>query len=182
MAVLTAPPSRGAITITETCPKGTHLAVCIHVEDQFGVERKKYQSEETEKQDLERFYFGVIGKDRKAYVVGTRRMKISGHEKAGLVKFLAAWNGEAFPYGTDTVKWAVGRGAQITVAHKESTKTPGLQLANITAISPVMEELVAKVPALDAFKAFLKGDDTNTPSDTSASTTAQPAADEDVPF
>ena len=47
-------------------PPGTFVSKCIDVKDVFGVNRKKYQSEEMEKIDLTGFLFGYRSKNRSA--------------------------------------------------------------------------------------------------------------------
>jgi hypothetical protein len=68
--------------------KGTYVAVCLDVVDEYNVTRKKYQSEETEVVNLERFVFGVKLKDGSLRKIATRAMKISNHENSALRAFL----------------------------------------------------------------------------------------------
>ena len=83
-------------------PAGTYLAVCVDVLDLYGVDRKKYQSEEMEKVDVTRFVFGVKTKAGALHKIATKEMKISGGPKANLTKFIRAWTGEAPKAGWDT--------------------------------------------------------------------------------
>jgi hypothetical protein len=152
MALVKRPTPFTGIKIEETAPKGTFLAVCLKAIDEHQVERRKYQSQETELQNVTRFYFGLI-KDKKPYVVRSREFKINFSPKAGLLAFLNAWNGDNFPDGVDYCEWAVGKGAQITVIHKD---WDGKTYANISGIAPVMEGLEVQVPKLKAFAKFLE--------------------------
>ena len=67
----------------ELAPEGDYVATCIDIQDEFGVTRRKFQSEETEEIDVTRFLFGFKGKDGKLYKVQTWEMKISGSPKSG---------------------------------------------------------------------------------------------------
>jgi hypothetical protein len=75
-------------------PAGTYLAVCVDVIDLYGVDRKKYESEEMEKVDVTRFVFGVKTKSGQLHKIATREMKITSGPKANLTKFIKAWTGE----------------------------------------------------------------------------------------
>jgi len=157
MAALTKPQASNSWGISETCPQGAYIAVCLGAKDTFKVERKKFQSEETEIVDLTQFGFGVI-KDGKKYVVATRRMKISGHEKSTLVGFLTAWGLD--PFDGDYTQTAKGRPAQIKVVHEERS---GKVYANITTCEELMEGLEGKVPALNAFPTEEEKEDGDVP-------------------
>jgi hypothetical protein len=155
MAVLTqnTTPSASRITSETTVPKGSYIAVCLDVEDNFGVERLKYGSD-TEKEliDTTTFYFG-LKKGPDAHVIRSKAFKLSLHEKSALFQFLKQWNNEAPKAGFDTVsqKWVA---AQITVEHSMSTK--GRIYANISSISPIMEGLEKMVPPVKDFAALLR--------------------------
>ena len=127
--------------------KGTYVAVCLDVVDEYNVTRKKYQSEETEVVNLERFVFGVKLKDGSLRTIATRAMKISNHENSALRAFLVSWLGEAPKPGFDTAT-LIGRPAQITVT--ENTKGDRTY-SDIGTISEVMEELLPKVPKVSDF-------------------------------
>ena len=129
-------------------PAGTYLAVCIEVLDLYGVDRKKYQSEEMEKVDVTRFVFGVKTKAGALHKIATKEMKISGGPKANLTKFIRAWTGEAPKAGWDT-EMLRGKGAQITVAPEEARN--GQTYNNLTGIAPVLEDYADKVPPVNAF-------------------------------
>ena len=129
-------------------PAGTYLAVCTEVLDLYGVDRKKYQSEEMEKVDVTRFVFGVKTKAGALHKIATKEMKISGGPKANLTKFIRAWTGEAPKAGWDT-EMLRGKGAQITVAPEEARN--GQTYNNLTGIAPVLEDYQDKVPAVNAF-------------------------------
>ena len=74
--------------------KGTYVAVCLDVVDQYNVERRKYESEETEIVNLTRFIFGVKTKDGSLRKLASKSMKISNHENSALRAFLVSWQGE----------------------------------------------------------------------------------------
>jgi hypothetical protein len=129
-------------------PAGTYLAVCVDVLDLYGVDRKKYESEEMEKVDVTRFVFGVKTKSGQLHKIATKEMKITGGPKANLTKFLKAWTGENPKPGLDT-ETLKGSGAQITVTAEEARN--GKTYNNITGIAPVLEDYADKVPAVNAF-------------------------------
>jgi hypothetical protein len=155
MAVLTLKKTQNESRILSEAlvPKGTHIAVCIDVEDQFGVERFKYGSE-TEKElvDLTIFYFG-IKKGPDMYVIRSKGFKLSLHEKSALFQFLKGWNNEVPKPGFDTLSM-VGHPAQISIEHGMSNK--GRTYANISSISPIMEGLEKMVPKAKEFAKLLK--------------------------
>lgn len=86
---------------SELPPAGTYPAVILDVRDRMGVERKKYKTEETEVVDLTAFLFGFRTKDGRAWKIDTRPMKISGHSKSALFKFLSSLLGQPPKYGWD---------------------------------------------------------------------------------
>jgi hypothetical protein len=129
-------------------PAGTYLAVCTDVIDLYGVERKKFESEEMEKCDMTRFIFGVKAKSGRLHLIATREMKISGSPKSNLMKFVKSWLGEAPKAGWDTAE-CKGAGAQITVAAEEARN--GKTYHNIAGIAPVMDGLEDKVPKVESF-------------------------------
>lgn len=155
MAVLTQNTTSSASRITSetTVPKGSYIAVCLDVEDNFGVERLKYGSE-TEKEliDTTTFYFG-LKKGPDAHVIRSKAFKLSLHEKSALFQFLKQWNNDTPKAGFDTVSQK-GIPAQITVEHSMSAK--GRIYANISSIQPIMEGLEKMVPAPKEFVGLLK--------------------------
>lgn len=148
MAKIPVSSGSGLGALGEPPPAGTYFAVCVDVVDNYGVERKKYQSEETELVDVTRFVFGVTTKSGQAHKIATREMKITGGPKANLTKFLKAWTGENPKPGMDTEELK-GKGAQITVTAEESRN--GKTYNNITGIAPVMDGLEDRVPKVEAF-------------------------------
>ena len=140
MAILTAPKTSSSLfdLPDELPPRGTFVATCINVKDVFGVERKKFESEEMEKVDLTGFLFGYRSKEGKPYMVATRALKISASEKSGLFAFLKSWLGRPPQIGWDycTLK---GHKALITVDHQPSRTKPGAVFAVIASISPLPE-------------------------------------------
>ena len=146
MAILTAPKSAQMFDTGELAPKGTFIATCLEIKDQFGVERRKYQSDEMEKVDLTGFLFGFRDKAGKAFKVASRSFRISGNEKSSLFAFLKAWLGEPPRMGWDYMEMK-GAKALITVEHVPSTRNPGQIFAGIASISPVPEGFQAPPPA-----------------------------------
>ena len=64
MAILQAQAENSSgFDIDELPPSGNYVATCLDIADEFGVTRRKYQSEETEEIDVTRFLFGFKGKD-----------------------------------------------------------------------------------------------------------------------
>ena len=151
MAQLNQPESAG-FDIGALAPAGTVVATCLEVQDQFRVERPKFENPaEQETLDVTRFLFGFKGPDGSPYKVQSFEFRISGSPKSNLFKFLTAWLGTPPKYGWDYCELK-GQGAMITVAHKQSrdgTKT----YANIVGISPVIDQLQAQVIPVAAFDA-----------------------------
>lgn len=143
-------PESGGFEIGDLAPAGTYVATCLEVQDQFGVERSKFENpNEKETLDVTRFLFGFRGQDGRIYRVQSFEFRISGSPKSNLFKFLTSWLGNPPKYGWDYCELK-GQGAMITVAHKQSrdgTKT----YANIVGISPVIDQLKAQVLPLEAF-------------------------------
>lgn len=147
MAVLTAPKTHQIFdTGTEIPPKGTYITTCIDIKDLFGVERKKFQSEEMEKVDLTGFLFGLRDKAGKKFMIASRAFRISGNEKSSLFAFLKSWLGQPPKMGWDYMELK-GRPALITVDHTPSKRNPGQVFAEIVSISPVPEGFQAPQPA-----------------------------------
>ena len=113
MAVLTAQAeSSNGFEITEVAPAGDYVATCLNVADEFGVTRRKYQSEETEVIDVTRFLFGFKAQDGRLYKIQTFEMKISSSPKSALIKFLTSWLGQPPAMGWDYCE-LIGKGAVI---------------------------------------------------------------------
>jgi len=127
--------------------KGTYVAVCLDVIDQYNVERRKYESEEMETVNLTRFVFGVKLKDGSLRKIPSKPMKISNHENSALRAFLVSWLGEAPKANFETADLK-GKPAYITVVEdSRGDKT----YMNIGTISEVMEELIGKAPKVEDF-------------------------------
>lgn len=123
---------------------GQYVGICLDIQDQFGVDRKKYQSEIMEKRDVTRFLFGILDRDRKMFLVQTFEFNISGAAQGNLVEFLQGWQNRS-PYDFDYCS-LVGHGAMLTIGHKESKKQQGLWYAVIQAITPVYPSLQGEIP------------------------------------
>jgi hypothetical protein len=132
--------------------KGTFVATCLEVKDVFGVERKKFQSEETEKVDITAFRFGYRDKQGNPHQIASRDLKISSNEKSALFAFLKSWLGEAPKMGWDYCELK-GAKALITVDHEQRKNGDGFY-ATIVSLSPLPEGMTeAAAPATPAPKA-----------------------------
>ena len=149
MAIIQQPEASG-FDIGALAPAGTYVATCLDVQDQFGVDRPKFENpQETEKLDVTRFLFGFKGQDGRPYKVQSFEFRISGSPKSNLFKFLTAWLGNPPKYGWDYCELR-GQGSMITGAHKQS-RDGSTTYANIVGISPVIDQLEAQVLPLEAF-------------------------------
>jgi hypothetical protein len=157
MAVLTEPKATGGFgpRIKEMAPKGTHLATLVDVQDYPNVVRPTFENPSiNETVDLTVFVFG-FKKDETLYLVKSPDMRISGNPKSKLYGFVQQITGEPPTYGKDT-KDLIGTGVQLTVAHRESKRTPGKMYAYISAVSPLMDDLKPKVLPPSTFEQLLK--------------------------
>ena len=126
--------------------KGTFLATCLDVKDVFGVERRKFQSEETEKVDITAFLFGYRDKQGNAHRIASRDMKISANDKSSLYGFLKSWLGEGPKMGWDYCEMK-GTKALITVDHEQRKNGDGFY-ATIVSLSPIPDGMeTAPTPA-----------------------------------
>jgi len=143
MAIIAQPESAG-FDIEALAPAGTYIATCLEVQDQFGVERPKFENpQEKEILDVTRFLFGFNGQDGRPYKVQSFEFRISGSPKSNLFKFLTSWLGSPPKYGWDYCELKA-QGAMITVAHKLS-RDGSKTYANLVGISPVIDQLKAQV-------------------------------------
>ena len=119
----------------DLAPAGTYVATVLDIVDEFGVQRQKFQSMEMETVDLTTFLFGFRDAQGFEHRVSSRRMKISGNEKASLFGFLKSLLGHAPQYGWD---YMAIKGAQclVTVEHIQRRDGTGV-FAGIAALSPV---------------------------------------------
>lgn len=148
MAVLTASTSNGGfydLAGDPTPTPGQYVVVCIDAKDKFGVERKKYQSEETELADLTQFLFGGRMGDNTPFRFASRQMRISGNEKSALVAFLSSWLGQKPAMGWDYALKAeqggmVGRKAIVSLG-LEPSRDGSRQYLNILSISACPADL-----------------------------------------
>lgn len=154
MAKLPQASSGTGLVIKDLAPDGQHIAVCLRIPDLFQVERPTFANPQVnELTDVTRFIFGLIGADKKPYIIQTYEFTISGAPGANLMKFLKAWLGRDAEIGWD-YSTMVKQGAMITVARKASKK-PGVFYANITGIAPVHPQLAAHVPDPRLFDSLL---------------------------
>ena len=126
---------------------GQYLAVCLGVKDTLGHERPTFDDPSVmETVDLTRFLFGLPD----GSMIQTGEMKITGHERSNLVKFLTGWLGR--PPQMDG-SWdyceMIGQGAVLNVVGQTSRK--GRQYANVQGVTPVMEQLADQVPQAGQF-------------------------------
>ena len=140
MAVLTqnVQTTTSGFEIDTLAPGGDYVATCLDIRDEFGVPRRKYQSEEMEDQDVTRFLFGFKGTDGQLYKVSSWEMKISGSPKSKLFGFLSQWMDKAPDMGWDYCS-LIGSGAVIKVEQK--TSATGKQYAIVAGIGPVKTSL-----------------------------------------
>jgi hypothetical protein len=119
----------------DLAPAGTFVATVIDIVDEFGVQRQKFQSTEIETVDLTTFLFGFRDAQGFEHRVSSRRMKISGNEKASLFGFLKSLLGHAPQYGWDYMA-VKGQQCLLTVEHIQRRDGTGV-FAGIAALSPV---------------------------------------------
>lgn len=136
--------------IEALAPAGTHIATCLEINDQFGVQRPNFDNPFIlEPRDVTRFLFGFRTPDGGRYLVESFEFRISGSPKANLMKFLASWLGRRPEFGWDYCELK-GQGALIEVARKASTD--GVRtFANITALQPVPEARKAEILPVETF-------------------------------
>jgi hypothetical protein len=136
MALLTKPVDNfvKVFETSDNAPEGTFQATIIDIKDQFGVERKKYQSDEIEKADVTTFLFGFRDNEDKPYKIASKTMKISGSEKSNLIPFLKSILGKAPAYGWDYCELK-GRKCLLTVEHVK--RQDGSTYPSIAALSPI---------------------------------------------
>lgn len=154
MATLQAPvENSNGFEIEDVAPAGDYIATCIDIADEFGVTRRKYQSEDTEQIDVTRFLFGFKGQDGRLYKVQTFEMKISGSPKSALFKFLSSWLGQAPRWGWDYCALK-GKGAVIKV--EQVTSQMGKvynKIGNILPPKTSLSDYTAQVIPVEQFAA-----------------------------
>ena len=177
MAVLTAQAeSSNGFEITEVAPSGEYVATCLDIADEFGVTRRKYQSEETEQIDVTRFLFGFKAQDGNLYKVQTFEMKISSSPKSALIKFLTSWLGKAPAMGWDYCDLK-GKGA--VIGCEQVVSQMGKTYNKITKVSPPKSSLAdytSQVIPLEQINAPVA------PTPPSAPPAFEPQYDDNVPF
>jgi len=156
-------------------PKGTFSSICIDCMESIGVERKKWQSEETEVVDLLRYLFIVKTKDG-PFLLQSNEMKISAFKEAALAKFIRDWTGELPAPGFDTLNM-VGETCQVTISHKTSSR--GNPYPVISSIAPLLDPAMA--PAFDELE-IPGGSRSGIDVKATASDGADVADDEESPF
>jgi hypothetical protein len=116
-------------------PAGTFIATVLDIRDAYGVERKKFDSEEMEKQDVTQFLFGFRDQAWQPHKITSREMKISGSEKSGLFKLLSQILGKAPAYGVDYCALK-GQQCLITITHEPKRDGTG-SFPRLLSLSPV---------------------------------------------
>jgi len=138
MAILESNNGRG-LQINELCPEGTYVAVIGKIDDQFGVQRPKFENpQEMETIDVTRFIFGVVANNQ-CFRVQTYEMRISGNPKSKLFSFLTSLLGKPPAMGWDYCALQ-GSGAVIQVAHR-SSRDGSRTYANVVAVRPAKDNL-----------------------------------------
>lgn len=156
MAKLEAPSGGTGLQIEDLPPPNQYVAVCLRVNDLFDQERPTFENpKETEIKDVTRFIFGVKDQQGNLYLVQTFEFTISGAPGSNLVKFLTAWLGQSPAMGWDYSEMR-GRGAMITIQHKQSRANPGKTYANISGIAPVFQQLAHLIPNAAEFEPKLQ--------------------------
>jgi hypothetical protein len=162
MALLTKPLNtfERVFETSDNAPEGTFQATIIDIKDQFGVERKKFQSEEMETTDVTTFLFGFRDNENRPYKIASKTMKISGSEKSTLIPFLKSILGKAPAYGWDYCELK-GRKCLLTVEHV--ARQDGSTYPAIAALSPIpvgmntlkpAEETIPTVPVEESTLPF----------------------------
>jgi hypothetical protein len=138
MALLNQPPARSVIfelVDGAPAPPGNYAAIVYQVIDEFGVEQRKFQSEETELVDQARFVFAARTQDGRTVYAASRPMRISGHPKSLLYKFLTQLMGRTPSYGWDYAELQ-GTGCVIAVEHKPS-RNGSRSYVTVTSVGPL---------------------------------------------
>lgn len=156
MAKLVAPSGGSGLQIEVLAPVGQHCAICLRVNDLFGVERPDFNNPQVKEiKDVTRFIFGLYGQDGKPYLVQTYEFTISGSPGSNLSKFLQQWLGQPALMGWDYCEM-LGKAALLTVAHKPSKTNAGQIYANITGIAPLPQQMAQYCPPAQNFAAMLQ--------------------------
>jgi len=139
--------------ISEVCPAGTYVGVCLEVKDTFDVTRPKFEDpSQTEIVNLTRFLFGVQGADGIFYKIQTHDLKISSHEKSSLMAILTAWTAKPISMleGWDYCEMT-GEAAMITVIQKTSQK--GRVYATVRSVVAPPAQMAGQAPDPSSFNA-----------------------------
>lgn len=137
MAVLTKPAAGNSSLFSfqeSEIPAGTYVAQCVDIKDVFGVERKKFQSEETEICDMTQFLFQLTDEAGNQHKIASRKFKISAHEKSALFGFLKSWLNKDPSIGWDYMELK-GQAALLTIGTEIANN--GNEYCRINGISPV---------------------------------------------
>lgn len=116
-------------------PEGTFPGVVEDIADEFGVLRKKFESDEMENRDETTFLFRVHDPGGGVHRISSRRMRISGNEKSNLYKFLKSLMGRKPVYGWDYYELK-GHKCLVTIEHVQKRDGTGTYAA-IASLSPL---------------------------------------------
>lgn len=142
----------------EQPPAGSFIGTIIECKDEFGVTRPVFDDpSKTETYDRTSFLFGFRDKAGAPHKIATRWMKISGHEKSALYKFLKDLRGKPFAYGQDynapTAQGGViGEKALITILHEQRKDGNGI-FPTISSAIPVPDMFTQAPPQQAAVEA-----------------------------
>ena len=150
MARIAKPAPMSGYDIKAVAPQGQYAAICLSIDDLFGVERRKFQSEEKEIKDVTRFLFGCVDPGGTPYLVQTYEFAISGAPGANLMKFLTNWLGQSPQYEWDYCEM-LGIGALLSVAPKTSKGEPPIIYPTITGIAPLPQVMIPNMPSAATF-------------------------------
>lgn len=179
MAILTDTAGKSAfhlfdLPIDEAMPEGTFVATVVDIVDKFGVERKKFESEEMEEVDLTAFLFGFRDAEGNAHKIDSKPMRISGNEKSALYGFLKSILGKSPKMGWDYVEL---KGHKCLVTVEKAVGKSGASYATIAAVSPVPAGYGNAAPAPTASKPKPKPAPAPAPVETPVA-----EVDEEIPF
>lgn len=154
MALIKKPEPISGLNIDILAPTGQYAAVCLQVQDLFGVTRRKFQSQEQETKDVTRFVFGLVGPDGRPYIIQTYEFTIAATPNSNLMKFLTSWLGQPPAYGWDYCELQ-GTGALIAVATKQSGGVPPKMYSSVSGIFPVPQQMMNSIPHPQMFAGLI---------------------------
>jgi len=139
-------------------PAGTHIAVIVKVEEEFGVVRPKFENPaEFETVDLTRIICAFKDSAGALHFVATQPMRNSADDRSALVQFIQGALGskpwlEDRNWDTQTL---VGVPIQITIASQQAQKSRRVY-SKITNVAPAMAQFAGAAPSLSEAAAALR--------------------------